>query len=444
MLTSFTSIISSIQDKISMVVHIGAGYCAEIGLYENLGISSIILVEPDEQLFNAASHKLSKESDATLLQKGISGHVGERILYQTSNKRFSSLNKPAKILEFYPNLTVTDEQVVETVSLEFLCNEIQLSSDGNNLLVLELQGEEHLVLANTPVEVLHKFKWIIARSGEKELYELESGLSGPDIGESLQRADFDALCFKEDTPPFFKFLFIRNDAAVSEKSLEQKIEGLEQNTQDLELKIGDLGQNTQDLELKIGDLGQKAQDLELNKASMILDLDSLSEKNSNLNILNTALQKDISQFQKDADEFVRIVDAGQAKQANTESQLKEIVVQNKSLTTEISKQKQQIGEFRAFQDELSFELKNANHASRVSNKLAAKTDADLRDLQARYQSAIRQQKEQQALLIDVQDKLGQAAKFYRRLKIEDRNIEGDIFNRSLESIEDVDSENGED
>ena len=226
MMASYSSIISAISENISTVVHIGAGYCTEYPLYQNLGIKQIVFVESDKQLFDVASERFSRSPDITILNRTIGGQNGVGTFFQTSNKRFSSLLKPNQILKYYPNLLVTNEQTITTTTLQSLCNEIQILANDKNLLVLELQGAELSVIIDTKAEVLQKFKWIVIRAGEGTLYGPESTDTTSEIEERLHSSNFDSLLFEEEIPPFHKYLFIRNDSAVANRSLKAKTKTL--------------------------------------------------------------------------------------------------------------------------------------------------------------------------------------------------------------------------
>ena len=464
-MSSFKSIISSITESISNVMHIGAGYCAEHELYQGLGIDSIVFVEADDELFNAALQKFSSSPRISVLQKAIAGQNGERVLFQTNNKRFSSLIEPKKILEFYPNLEVTRQKSVNTITLDSLCEEIQLPADEINLLVLELEGEETHVLENAAAEVLQKFKWIVVRTGTEVLDVSTSNKSGSEIAKMLHNADFDDLCFKEDAPPYCNYLFTRNDAALANAELEKKSESILADIQSLTTDNLDLMNQNSALDSEIVQF--KKQNAELTKT-----LDTTQTELSETHTLISDSTKEKEELQQQIADLTETLQTAQAELRKTHTLVKkntkekeqlqqqiadltetlqttqaefhEARVQNDSLKTEKTMQQERIEELGALRDEAKTELKEASHALRINNKLVAKTDADLRDLQARYQSAIESQKQQHALLSELQDKLIQASMFYRQLNLQDQNIESDIFSDDVESISNEPVENSDD
>ena len=194
--------IYTITEDISNVVHIGAGYCTESDLYQQLGINSVVFVEPDIQLYESASQKFLRTPHVNVLRKAIAGKSEERVYFQLNNKRFSSLHEPNRITEFYPNLIVNEEVNLKTSTLESLCDEIQVPERVNSLLVLELRGEETNVLVQTPTRVLQNFKWIVVKSSEEALYGKASIGANEAIKDALKSAQFDAFCFGEDNPIF--------------------------------------------------------------------------------------------------------------------------------------------------------------------------------------------------------------------------------------------------
>ncbi len=490
-MSGINSIISSIPEDISGVVHIGAGYCTQSELYKELGVNSVIFVEPDAQLFHAASRKFLHSPHITVLQKTVAGKSEERILFQLNNKRFSSLLEPSGILEHYPNLAITDQIAVDAITLETFCDDIQLPEKKSCLLVLELQGEEANILAKTPQHILQNFKWIVVRSSKEPLYGIPSAPAEAAIQDTLINAKFDSLCFIDDIPIFCSYLFIRNDAELANKALENEkeaaltsIQSLTDDILHLSNQISDLTKEKELLDSKISETsdslnatqaelaGAHNQISELTKEKELLD-SKVSETSDSLNATQTELasaHNQISELTKEKElldsktsETVGLLHATQTEFGNARDQLNELTSEKNRLqqqindisetlnttlgeldTTQIkvqnlipenTQQQQRIEELTASYSESINELKEANHALRINNKLVAKNDADLRDLQTRYRTAIDNQKQQHSLLLGLQEKLKQAAKFYRQLNIQDQNIEGDVFGNEIEAIE---------
>lgn len=441
------SIISAINEDISSVVHIGAGYCAEAGLYRELGIQSVIFVEPDAQLFATATRKFLHSPHITVMQRAIAGKNEERVLFQISNKRFSSLLEPGRIIEYYPNLTVTDEIDVDAITLESLCDEIHIPEGKNSLLVLELQGEEANVLTHTPDHILQNFKWIVVRGSKETLYGKPSAPAEAAIKRSLYSAKFDALCFQEDNPVFCEYLFIRNDAALAKQALEEEMEvaftdiqsltadnlDLARQVNSLEARFEKSQQHNADLAERLDAARKQISDLSGEKEATLADIQAVTKDKLNLISEITSLDARTEKLQQHNADLAETLDAARDQISDLTGEKEELQQQINDLTTA----------HQSTQSELCEELKEANHALRINNKLVAKTDADLRDLQARYETAIDNQKQQHSLLLDLQEKLIQASKFYRQLDIQDQNIKGDVFGDDIESIENEPDQNDE-
>lgn len=474
---SLASIISSIPEDISKVIHIGAGYCTESELYKELGIESVLFVEPDAQLFSAATQKFLQLPHITVLQQAIAGKSEDRVYFQLSNKRFSSLLEPGRILEHYPNVTVTSKTRVNTNTLESLCEESPLAKDVGNLLVLELQGEELKVLENTPDHVLQKFKWVVVRSSKEILYGDPSALTTPKSKLSLSVANFDALCFEDDNPLYCTYLFIKNDAVLENQSLElqkqviqEHVQSLTSEKKQLEVKMSEASEALTTAQSTLGEAQERVNNLTSENEQLVTqaaessaslnsvqaELGKTHEQVNNLTKENKQLviqaaeisdslatsQTELGKTHDQSYELTRIQEQ-QVKQINglsetlktAENGLGEAQTHIEDLTSQNNQQQQRIEELTQSVIEHSGELKEANHALRINNKLVAKNDADLRDLQSRYRTAVDSQKQQHSLLSELQDKLIQASKFYRQLNIQNQHIKGDIFDDDFEDIE---------
>lgn len=218
----FEELIASVAAKPSVVVHLGAGACKEYEAYRSLNSSRIIFVEPDQQLAEQASNKFNKSTDVTVVTRAIAPEDGRQLLNITNNRRFSSLLLPAGLLEFYPNVAVIEEIEVEAITLEQLCQDEKIIDETDNLLVVELQGLEKEIFSFLAKNTLHKFKWLIIRSSEQNLYKPASDIMQKNLAQAIRDAGYTVLIFKEDAPPFINILCIRDEAALENAQLRTR------------------------------------------------------------------------------------------------------------------------------------------------------------------------------------------------------------------------------
>ena len=98
-----------------------------------------------------------------------------------------------------------------------------------------------------------------------------------------------------------------------------------------------------------------------------------------------------------------------------------------SLAVEKEKQLQQIAEFEDSIGERTKEFAEMQQTLRINNKLLLKSDADLKDLQIQYRTALHHQEQQHALLVELKKKLRQASEFYQKLNLQNLVLDGDLL-----------------
>lgn len=180
--------------QLGLVVHLGAGRGNEVEDYCRLGANRIVLVDAlDEQVTELRKFE-NIEGSVIVKQAAISGNGGHQPgVIVTSDHHFRDLHeglwlsRPDRLLELFPSLRVQREYLVETTTISDICSDIDLSG-SNNLLVLELNGNEATALAATPDLLLKKFRWIALRSSSLPL--CEGGTTSETIQGILMEAEF--------------------------------------------------------------------------------------------------------------------------------------------------------------------------------------------------------------------------------------------------------------
>jgi FkbM family methyltransferase len=148
------------------VLHIGANSGQEFSLYDYIGLKSAIWVEPEA----AALRKLKRKS---LLYRNIkSSYVNEFISEVTGIKvNFYKFNKSGANSTFKPteiwlkenrDRWVTELSTVTTITIEDAMKKHDIKVEGgNNLLVIDVQGNELSVLNGFSSFLLNKFRVIM-------------------------------------------------------------------------------------------------------------------------------------------------------------------------------------------------------------------------------------------------------------------------------------------
>lgn len=211
------------DSRLDAVLHLGAGRAHELADYLRLNSSRVVLVEPNPRLATELRMAARDAAAVEVVEAAVAATSGEAPLQVLNKSEESSLRRPTHLLRRFPNLRVVRTDVVQTTTLSQLVERLALDADGNNLLVLELQGEELSVLSSTPEKVLQKFAWIATRSSDEVLYE-----------DGAQLADLDALLrecgFAREAPetgtmgrPFEEVLYRRDARQIGLADLRSQL-----------------------------------------------------------------------------------------------------------------------------------------------------------------------------------------------------------------------------
>ena len=162
----FEQLVQQYQLKIKGVIHIGAHYGEEYEIYQKYQIANLVFFEPLSQNFSILKSHVG--SNAKLFQKALGNENRQVKMYvETANNGMSSsILKPKKHLEQYPNIVFDRSEIVELVRLD----DILEDKDQYNLITIDVQGYE-LEVFKGGQETLKNIDYIITEVNRDELYE---------------------------------------------------------------------------------------------------------------------------------------------------------------------------------------------------------------------------------------------------------------------------------
>ena len=162
----FEQLVEKYQLKIKGVIHIGAHYGQEYELYQKYQIANLVFFEPLSQNFSILKSHVG--SNAKLFQKALGNENRQVKMYvETANNGMSSsILKPKKHLEQYPNIVFDRSEIVDLVRLD----DILEDKDQYNLITIDVQGYE-LEVFKGGQETLKNIDYIITEVNRDELYE---------------------------------------------------------------------------------------------------------------------------------------------------------------------------------------------------------------------------------------------------------------------------------
>lgn len=148
------------------VLHIGAHYGQENGVYDELQIENRIFFEPLSDNFKKLSENV--DSKFTLINKALGDFNGTIEMYveKENSGQSSSVLKPSLHLIQYPHITFPDKETVEIARLD----NIEFDRESFNFINIDVQGYELEVFKGAS-ETLKSVDYIMTELNIEELYE---------------------------------------------------------------------------------------------------------------------------------------------------------------------------------------------------------------------------------------------------------------------------------
>jgi len=157
-----------------VVVHIGAGLCADLDIYRKAGFERIYLLEPNADLLDELQARL--DGQGQVLPVALAKNDGQATLHLLNFADLSSLRQPTGLQDLMPGVAVIEDRQVDTVCFASLLEQIgPLSSDRQNLLVIDAPGEELLIAgALAQSGYRDRFQTLVLSCGKEAYFEGDS------------------------------------------------------------------------------------------------------------------------------------------------------------------------------------------------------------------------------------------------------------------------------
>lgn len=215
------------ETPIGTVFVIGGGRGMPLHDIRALQPRQLVIAEPRPEAVQALQQRLAPQNEL-LLAQAVTAHEGDTTDFHVlSNPRYSSVREPTALLRHFPNIQSAGIQEVQAISITHALESLQLTDDGQHLLIIAAPGSAATILEAAPARLLRAFSWIILNSAEEPLYEGDTSL--PALSQALTGLGYDPQAEDADTlPPFTNALFRRNTTVVALAQAHAELDELRQ------------------------------------------------------------------------------------------------------------------------------------------------------------------------------------------------------------------------
>jgi hypothetical protein len=416
----------SLREPIEAILIVGAGAGNDLPTWRELHGKHLFLAEAHPRLSEELAHRIEPSRGEEAWPLAIVAAPGQQAMLQVlNNPVYNSLLSPQGLVRHFPNLRVVNQTEVAARSLGESIDSLLLDSQRPHLLVLDAPGQAGALLEATPVRVLQSFTWIMVRCGIEPLYADEMGFS--DVKTLLRGIGFDVLV---DDPeaiyPQTASLFKRNDDRVRIRQLEAELHKradeyavqaklVAQHQTDRD-KVAQQAAEQQklvaDRDAQIGKLTQERDEQAKLAVRHKAESDQAAEQLAELQKLAADRHAQIQRLTQERDDQARLVNEQTTSLENLERQREEsreaAEANVLALTTDADN-------LRANCDRLQRELQESRQTTSLSVRMQTLREADLKDLQARYQVVLEKNEEQYQLLAKLGERLRTAAGYFHQL-----------------------------
>jgi len=183
MILSFKDIYLKYKMNINGAIHVGAHHGEEVPVYINNGIINIVLFEPLEENFTIIENSVCNYNANIIGHQVALGNENKIVdMYLSSNQlESSSILKPKKHLDLYPDITFDRSEKVEMKKID------DYNFTDYNFLNIDVQGYELEVLKGAE-KTLQNIDYVYCEVNRGEVYENNAYIE--DIDEYLSKFSF--------------------------------------------------------------------------------------------------------------------------------------------------------------------------------------------------------------------------------------------------------------
>jgi len=395
-----------------VILHIGAGACAELPHWQRAGAQRIILVEPNPELLPELQQTEQQHARVEIIPAAVATESGRRALKLFNFPLLNSLREPTGLHEILPGLAEIGQVTVDVLTPEKLVETTDLQSENINWLVIDTPGEEAAVInALEQHRLFNYFDRIIIKGGAESLYD--GAAPAGQLTRQLEKLGYDIEGAEDTTDRDWPRYHLRlNQSAIECRRLRRENEALTEEKTALEKHNEELAGK---LEQQKSETRQRAEELEAAQKQAEQQKKELTARNEALQERFEELEKTRQQAEQQAEKYKIESSELTSRLEKLNAEKATLDKQNEELIEQFREQKEQFqSENASVREELDTarkELQQQRSDLSVALRLQTLRENDLKELQTRYSQVVNDKEEQHDLLVQLHQRLSKAAEY---------------------------------
>lgn len=384
------------------IIHLGAGLCRELDHWRATGAPRIVLVEPNPELLPELNRRIRASDPVDILPLAISAQSGREALRLFNFAMLSSLRNPTGLYQILPGLSQIGRAMIETVTIDQLLQDLNLSAEGDHWLVIDTPGEEAAILDQLEQNAkLHDFSRIFLSAGLEPLYQ--GAESARTLATRLEALGYNAAGRPDDSDGDWpRYHLVLDRMALECRELRNELQALKSRLKETEQARAEAEQQAQQQAQSRAEQSQTlAAELQNAKEAAKQQADQHSAR---IKELESALSEQGGKADQLAKERQQLQEQlAQAQEAHN--------TQNQALKAQLKETEQARAQAQEQTTKHLAQLEKVQADLSLALRLQMLRENDLKELQTRYGEVLTVKDEQQDLLTQLHHRLSRAAEY---------------------------------
>jgi hypothetical protein len=381
---------------ITGVVHVGAGTGAVATRYAEWEVASVVLVEADEGLHDKLKAAVQGRPGWSAIAALVSDTGGSKDFYVATNSNESGVLSPERLASIWRNLKTKEKCSVQATTLASLLYDASRPADTINWAIIDCIPALPIVKGSG--RLLDECDVLVARVVLDESYLAGEGARKVELDAFLSTRGFRCLAWEEDLQPAVGMALYVRDWKASLRSCMAALQA--HGSEHTELTRG--------WQERLEHVNKAHNEQVQLMAHGQQEVEQLTQARDEQAKLAAERQAQLEQFKKTVDEQTRMA-------AERLQHVEQITKTQAALDQQVAQLKEQLEKQANNEASLKHELVDARQTATLSVKLQALREADLKDLQSRYQASLSTQENQHQLLVKLSERLSLASSYFHQL-----------------------------